>query len=79
MRPNATITILLDFPLSWFCRTEKSEVPSVEGTTASESMMAELALIRNASLAIFLKRLVQSLPRRVKTRTLSFTMWSWTR
>jgi hypothetical protein len=32
-------------------------------------MIAEEALIRNASLAIFLNSFVQSLPRRVKTVT----------
>jgi hypothetical protein len=42
-------------------------------------MMAEPALIRKASPAIFLKRRVQSLPRRVKTLMASLTSCSWTR
>jgi hypothetical protein len=72
------MAILSDFPLSSFCNTEKS-VPSVAGTTTSPSTIAEEALIRNASFAIFLNRLVQSLPRRVKTLTFSLAMRSWTR
>jgi hypothetical protein len=67
---------LSDFPLSSFCKTEKSVVPSAAGTTTSPSMIAEEALIRNASFATFLKRPVQSLPRRVKTLTSSFAVWS---
>jgi hypothetical protein len=55
------MAILSDFPLSSFCNTEKSVVPSVAGTTTSPSTIAEEALIRNASFAIFLNRLVQSL------------------
>ena len=77
-KSNATIAILSDFPLSSFCSTEKSVVPSAAGAT-SPSLIADEALIRNASCAIFLKRLVQSLPRRVKTETFSFAMWSWNR
>jgi hypothetical protein len=46
--------MLVDLPLSSFCSTEKSVVPA-GGTTISPSMIAELALIRKASLAIFLK------------------------
>jgi hypothetical protein len=40
--------------LSSFCSTEKSVVPSAAGTTTSPSMIADEALIRNASCAIFL-------------------------
>jgi hypothetical protein len=46
----------VDLPLSSFYSTEKSVVPSAAGTTISPSMIAELALIRKASLAIFLSR-----------------------
>ena len=63
------MTILLDRPFSSFCSTEKSVVPSAAGTTTSPSMIAEPALMCQASSAIFLKRLVQSLPRRVNTLT----------
>ena len=42
-------------------------MPSAAGTTTSPSMIADRALISKASSAIFLKRLVQSLPRRVNT------------
>jgi hypothetical protein len=40
------MTILSDFPRSWFCSTEKSVLPSAAGAAISPSMMAELALIR---------------------------------
>jgi hypothetical protein len=63
---TSTITIFVDRPLSSFCRTEKSVVPSSAGTTTSPSMIADPALMCQASDAIFRKRLVQSLPRRVK-------------
>ena len=62
---------LVDLPLSSFCSTEKSVVPSAAGTTTSPSMIAEPALMCQASAAIFLKRLVQSWPRRVKIFTAS--------
>jgi hypothetical protein len=68
------MAIFSDFPLSSFCSTEKWVVPSAAGTTTSPSMIAEDALIRNASFAIFRNRLVQSLPRRVNTLTSSFAM-----
>ena len=55
------------------------QLASAAGTTISPSMIAELALTRKASFAIFLNLFVQSLPRRVKTLTSSFAMWSWTR
>ena len=42
-----------------------SVVPSVAGTTTSPSMIVDPALMCQASSAIFLNRLVQSLPRRV--------------
>jgi hypothetical protein len=71
--------MLVDLPFSSFCRTEKSVVPSAAGTTISPSMMAEPAAMCQASAATFLKRLVQSLPRRVKTVTASFTRWTCTR
>src|SRR5882724_5919523 len=58
-----------DRPLSSFCNTEKSVVPSTAGTTTSPSMIADPALMLQASAAIFRKRLVQSLPRRVNTLT----------
>jgi hypothetical protein len=71
--------MLADLPLSWFCRIEKSVVPSAAGATTSPSRIAEAALIRNASSAIFLKRRAQSIPLRVKTGVLSLATWSWTR
>ena len=71
--------MLVDLPLSSFCSTENSVVPSGGGTTISPSMIAELALIRKASLAIFLKSRVQSIPLRVNTAVLSFAMWGWPR
>jgi len=52
--------MLVDLPLSSFCRTEKSVVPSAAGTTISPSMTAEPALMCQASWATFLKRCVQS-------------------
>jgi hypothetical protein len=45
--------------------TEKSVVPFAAGTTTSPSMIADPAFRCQASAAIFRKRLVQSLPRRV--------------
>ena len=54
-------------------------MPSAAGTTISPSMMAELALMCQASSATFLKRLVQSWPRRVKTLTASLARWTCTR
>ncbi|MGY4372672.1 hypothetical protein ACVWZ3_000311 [Bradyrhizobium sp. i1.3.6] len=65
--------------MSSFCSTEKSVVPSAAGTTISPSMTAELALICQASWATFLKRCVQSWPRRVKIFAASFAKWTWTR
>ena len=35
------MTIFVAFPFGSFCKTEKSVVPSVAGTTTSPSMMAE--------------------------------------
>ena len=69
----APSTILRDFPFSSFCRTEKSVVPLSEGTTTSPSTIALPAAMCQASSAIFRKRFVQSLPRRVKTFTASLT------
>lgn len=40
------MTIFVAFPFGSFCKTEKSVVPSVAGTTTSPSMMAEPALQR---------------------------------
>jgi hypothetical protein len=54
------------------CKTEKSVMPFSAATTTSPSMIAEPALTCQASAAIFRKRLVQSLPRRVKTLTAAF-------
>jgi hypothetical protein len=59
-------TIFLDWPFSSFCSTEKSVVPSVEGTTTSPSMIADPALTFQASTATLRKQSVQSWPRRVK-------------
>ena len=42
-------------------------------------MMAEPALIRQASAAIFSNLFVQSLPRLVKVPMSSLAMWSWIR
>jgi hypothetical protein len=70
------MTILVERPFSSFCNTEKSVVPSAAGTTISPSMIAEPALMCQASSAIFLKRLVQSLPRRVNTRMLTLARWT---
>jgi hypothetical protein len=53
------MTILVDCPLSSFCRTEKSVVPSAAGTTISPSMIAEAALMCQASCETFLNRWVQ--------------------
>ena len=61
------MTIFLDRPFSSFWSTAKSVVPSIAGATTSPSMIAEPALMSQASAVIFRKRLVQSLPRRVKT------------
>jgi hypothetical protein len=55
--------MLLDRPLSSFCRSEKSVVPLEAGTTISPSMIAEPALMCQASCATFLKPWVQSWPR----------------
>jgi len=76
---KATITIFLDCPLSSFCKTEKSVVPSSAGITTSPSMIADPAFMCQASVAIFRKRLVQSLPRRVNTLTAASLRWTWTR
>ena len=76
---KATITILLEPPLSSFCYTEKSVVPSFAGITTSPSMIADPAPMCHASAAIFLKRLVQSLPRRVNTLMAASLRWTWTR
>jgi hypothetical protein len=73
------MTILVDRPFSSFCKTEKSVVPSAVGTTTSPSMIAEPALTCQASSATLRKRLVQSLPRRVKTLTAPLLMCSCTR
>ena len=73
------MTILVDLPFSSFCRTEKSVVPSSAGTTISPSMIAEPAAMCQASSATFLKRLVQSWPRRVNIFTASLARWIWTR
>jgi hypothetical protein len=48
--------MLVDLPLSSFCRTEKSVVPSAAGTTISPSRTVELALMRQAPWTTFLKR-----------------------
>ena len=64
---TAINTILVEVPLSSFCNTEKSVAPLVAGTTTSPSMIAEPALMCQASSTILRKWLVQSLPRRVKT------------
>jgi hypothetical protein len=40
--------MLADLPLSWFCRSEKSVVPSAAGATTSPSRIAEAALIKKA-------------------------------
>ena len=40
------MTIFVALPFGSFCKTEKSVVPSVAGTTTSPSMMAEPALQR---------------------------------
>jgi hypothetical protein len=79
IKSKATMTIFVDPPFSSFCNTEKSVVPSVAGTTTSPSMIAEPALMCQASSAIFLKRLVQSLPRRVNTRMVSLARCTCTR
>src|ERR1700675_4106840 len=42
-KSKATITIFLDRPVSSFCNTEKSVVPSSAGTTTSPSIIADLA------------------------------------
>jgi hypothetical protein len=60
-------------------KTENSVVPFSAGTTTSPSMIAEPALMCQASSAIFRKRVVQSLPRRVNTLTASLARWTWTR
>jgi hypothetical protein len=73
------MTIFVDWPLSSFCSTEKSVVPSTAGTTISPSTMADAALMCQASWETFLKRCVQSWPRRVKIRTASLARWIWTR
>jgi hypothetical protein len=78
-RSKATRTMLVDLPLSSFCRTEKSVVPSPAGTTISPSTTAVLALMRQASWATFLKRCVQSWPRRVNIFAVSLARWTWTR
>jgi hypothetical protein len=78
-RSNATRTMFFDDPLSSFCSTEKSVLPSTAGTTTSPSMTADAALICHASCATFLKRRVQSCPRRVNIRTASFARWTCTR
>jgi len=75
-RSNATRTILVDLPLSSFCSTEKSVVPSAAGTTISPSITAEAALMCQASCAAFLKRCVQSCPRRVKILTASLARFA---
>jgi hypothetical protein len=43
-------------PFNSFCNTEKSVVPSAAGATTSPSMIADPALICQASSAIFLNR-----------------------
>jgi hypothetical protein len=59
------MTIFVDRPFNSFCKTEKSVVPSAADATTSPSMIAEPAPMCQASEAIFLKRWVQSYPRRV--------------
>src|SRR5258706_11353205 len=51
-------------------------VPSAAGTTISPSTTAEFALICQASWATFLKRCVQSRPRRVKIFAVSLARWT---
>src|SRR3981081_800902 len=59
---SAKPAIGVDLPFSSFCSTEKSVVPSAAGTTTSPSRMAEAALIRKASSAIFLHRRLRLMP-----------------
>jgi hypothetical protein len=79
LRSNATRMMLFDLPFISFWRTEKSVLPSAAGTTISPSMIAEPALICQASCETFLKRWVQSWPRRVNILIASLARWNWTR
>jgi hypothetical protein len=69
------MAIFVDWPLSSFCSTEKSVVPSAAGTTISPSITADAALMCQASWETFLKRCVQLWPRRVKILTASLARW----